>query len=112
MATAPATSATIQSFEPDNEVFSSYLEQVELFLLANSIADEKKVPVVRSVVGSKVYSFLRDLLAPKLPQEETYAKIVSTLKKHYEPKPIVIAERFHFHRQKSGTWRKCSQVCG
>ena len=104
MTTALATSASalignIQPFEPDNEKFSSYLERVELFLLANSIAEDKKVPVLLSVVGSKVYSLLRDLLSPKLPQTETYDTIVSTLKKHYEPKPIVIAKRFHFHRR-------------
>ena len=52
-----------------------------------------------SVIGSKSYSLLRSLLAPDRPSEKSYDDLVTVLKKHFEPKPIVIAERFHFHRQ-------------
>ena len=34
-----------------------------------------------------------------LPQEKSFADLVETLKRHFEPKPVVIAERFHFHRR-------------
>ena len=48
----------IQEYEPMNELFSAYLECVQLFFLANGVEDDKKVPVFLSVVGSKTYSLL------------------------------------------------------
>lgn len=55
--------------------------------------------VFLSVVGSKNYSLLRNLVAPSLPGSKTFEQLVSALKKHFEPKPLVIAERFHFHKR-------------
>ena len=96
---SPATYGTLKEFNPEAERISTYLERMALFLKANKVADEDKVPVFLSIIGGKVYSLLRDLLAPALPQDSTYATLVETLKKHYEPRPIVIAERFHFHKR-------------
>ena len=45
-----------------------------------------------NAIGVTVYSTLRDLLAP-------FADIVAALKAHYEPKSLVIVERFHFHKR-------------
>ena len=89
----------IQEYCPENELFSAYLERVQLFFLANGVEDEKKVPVFLSVVGSKTYSLLRNLVAPALPQNKTLDQLVAILKSHFEPKPVIIAERFHFHRR-------------
>ena len=52
-----------------------------------------------TLVGSTTYEVIRSLLAPTLPQDKTYDEIVEVLKAHYAPKPMVIAERFHFHRR-------------
>ena len=89
----------IQEYEPVNELFSAYLERVQLFFLANGVEDDKKVPVFLSVVGSKTYSLLRNLVSPALPQDKTFEQLVAILKSHFEPKPLIIAERFHFHRR-------------
>ena len=43
---------------------STYLERVQLFFLTNEVEDDKKVPIFLSVVGSKTYSLLRNLVAP------------------------------------------------
>jgi len=98
MATTPAI-GRLQEYNPDNELFSSYLERVQLFFIANDIAAEKRVAVFLSVMGSKTYSLLRCLVPPPtLPQDKTFAELASILKKHFELKPLVIAERFHFHQ--------------
>ena len=99
MATSTGIIGHIQEFQPENELLSSYLERVQLFFIANDVVEEKKVAVFLSVIGSKTYSLLRNLLAPNLPQNQAYAALMETLKKHFEPKPVVIAERFHFHRR-------------
>ena len=100
MAASP-TFGRVQEYEPENELFSAYLERVQLFFLANGVEDDKKVPIFLSVVGSKTltYSLLRNLVAPALPQDKTLVQLVAILKSHFEPKPVIIAERFHFHRR-------------
>ncbi len=81
------------------EKISPYLERMVLFLKANKVKDDDKVTVLLSVIGGKMYSLLRDLLSPVLPQDATYETLGEALTKHFEPRPIVIAERFHFHRR-------------
>ena len=96
---AAPTFGRIQEYQPKNELFSAYLERVQLFFLANGVEDDKRVPIFLSVVGSKTYLVLRNLVASTLPQEKTFAQLVTILKSHFEPKPVIIAERFHFHRR-------------
>ena len=85
-------------FDPSEERISVYLKCLELFFLANGIKDDKKVAVLLSVIGPKVYAWLCDLLAPGKPSEKSVAVLFETLRKHFEPKPVIIAERFCFHR--------------
>ena len=42
---------------------------------------------------------MRSLLSPTKPQEKTFAELEAKLKKHFELKKIIIAERFNFHRR-------------
>lgn len=90
---------SVQEYNQENELFSAYLERVNLFFAANSVADDKRVPIFLTVVGSKTYSLLRNLVTPSLPQDKSFADLVEVLKSHFEPKPLVIAERFHFHKR-------------
>jgi len=46
----------LETFNPDSETIAAYLEQVELFLQANAVTDEKKVAVFLSVI---VFSFMQ-----------------------------------------------------
>ena len=93
-----ATLGHIGKFDPADESISAYLERVKLFFAANDIEDPKQVAVFLSVViGPKNYALLRDLLAPVKPQEKSLAALFETLWKHFEPKPVIIAERFRFH---------------
>ena len=89
----------IQEFKPENESMSAYLERVELFMATNTIAEERKVTVFLSTVGPKTYGHLRNLVAPSKPQDKSMLELTAVLKKHFKPKPIVIAERFYFHRR-------------
>lgn len=52
-----------------------------------------------SDIGSKTYSLLCNLLVPTPPKDMSFKDLVSTLKEHFEPKPITVAERFIFHWQ-------------
>lgn len=70
-----------------------------MYFAANSIAQNKKVPILLSSIGCTAYSLLSDLLAPTLPKDKSFSDIKAALLKHYEPKRAVIAERFHFHKR-------------
>ena len=84
----------MQEFQPGTESITSYLEHTKVYFTANDIAERKQVAVLLSVIGAQTYSLLRSLTAPDLPQAKSLETI---LKQHFEPKPLVIAERFHFH---------------
>ena len=55
-------------------------------------------------MGSKAYGLLRSLLAPTKPTEKKFEDLVKVMKDHLNPKPLVTAERFKFHKinQKEG----------
>ncbi|XP_068697684.1 uncharacterized protein [Montipora foliosa] len=95
-----ATLGTIESFNPSLEDWNAYSERFDQYVIANDIKDEKKiVATFLTTIGSKTYNALRDLLAPAKPSEVKFEELLKTLRDHYEPKPIVIAERFHFHKR-------------
>ena len=54
MAAAPVY-GNLQACESESELFSSYLEQVQLFF-AENMPDDKKAAVFLNVVGRKTYS--------------------------------------------------------
>lgn len=89
----------IDIFQPEAEVFSAYLERIELYFEANGIEDAKQVPVFLSLLDAKTYSLLRTLVAPEAPRGKSFKILAELLKNHFEPKPLVIAERFTFHRR-------------
>ncbi len=77
-----------------------YSERLDQFFVANGIEENaNEVAVLLTVIGAKVYSLMRNLLVPTKPAEKSYAALVKVMKDHLKPKPLVIAERFKFHRQ-------------
>ena len=97
---ATSTLGSLEPFDTTKEDWSAYTERFDQFILANDIQGEKKiVATFLPIVGSKTYNLLRDLLAPTKPSSRKYKELVEVLAKHYDPKPLVIAERFHFHKR-------------
>ncbi|XP_014834021.1 PREDICTED: uncharacterized protein K02A2.6-like [Poecilia mexicana] len=89
----------VEEFDSSSGDWESYIERVELYCDANDIEDEKKSSVLLSLMGAKTYSLLRNLLSPAKPSSKSYKDIVDTLQKHLNPAPLVIAERFRFHKR-------------
>lgn len=88
----------LEAFQPDNERMLAYLERLHMYFAANDIKEEKQVPMLLSVIGGKTYSLLSDLLTPKKPLEKTFRELQRVLLTHFEPKQLVITERFHLHQ--------------
>ena len=74
-------------------------ERVEQFFLANKIDEERQVPTMLSLIDSKTYTFLRDLLSPDKPATKSFQEIVTTLQHHLSPKPLERVESFCFYKQ-------------
>jgi len=83
-------------FNPGKKI-TTYLDRVALYMEANSVAADK-VAVLLTVIGPKNYALLHGQLAPMNPREKTFEELMAALREHYEPKPVVIAEHFHFYR--------------
>ena len=99
MARASAVFRNLQEFQPDSEIITAYLERTKIYFTANDVADEKKVAVLLTIIGPKIFTLLHSLTTPKLPQDKSFEELEAVLKAHFQSKPLVIAERFHFHRR-------------
>ena len=93
------TIGCITEFKPENEKIAAYLERVQLFFEVNGIDEDKQVPVLLTVIGSTNYALLSNLVSPGKPKDKTFAQLAEVLRSHFDPKPLVTAERFHFHRR-------------
>ena len=89
----------MQTYAPETETISAYLERLHLFFDANGTADGKKVSVLLTVIGAETYTLLRGQVSPVLPKDKTFEELETVLKAHFEPKSLVIAERFRFYRR-------------
>lgn len=89
----------LKAFDPERENISTYLERVELYFDVNGVVDDKRVPVLLTVIGPSVYATVRSLVAPDKPRTKTYKQLEEVLRSHFEPKPLVIAERSKFYRR-------------
>ena len=96
---AAGTIGQLTEFDPEVDSVSAYVERVQFFLEANEVKREKYVAVLLSTIGAKTHAVLRNLFAPESLREKSFGELVAALKRHYEPKPLVIAERFKFHRR-------------
>ncbi|KAK3524197.1 hypothetical protein QTP70_022677, partial [Hemibagrus guttatus] len=83
--------AHMEVFDESVKPWTTYIERFEHFVKANSIAADKKVPVLLRVIGGKTYGLLRSLVAPDKPGEKSFKHITDTLQQHFSPKPLIIA---------------------
>ena len=83
-----------EPFVPEME--SINLERADLYLKASGVVEAKTVPVFLSAIGLSAYTVLCDLCRPVLPETKSYEQLQHLLKQQYNPKPLVIDERFYF----------------
>ena len=99
MATA-GTIGQLEQFKPGTDDWEQYQERLDQYFVANGIeGEDKKRAVLLTVMGSQAYALLSNLVAPAKPGEKSYAELKKAMLDHLKPKPLVIAERFRFHRR-------------
>ena len=84
-------------FDENTETFADYAGRYEAFMVANDIAEDRQVHVFLTVVGPQAFKLLKNHLCdPDNPSSKLYQDLKQILQAHYEPAPIVIAERHKF----------------
>ena len=83
----------MELFNLEYERITAYLECIDLFLAVNDVPEGRTVVIILSTIGGATYGLLCNL------QTKTYASLTKLLKGHFEPKPLVIVEHFHFHKR-------------
>ena len=66
--------------------------------MVNNVEDEKRTAALVSLIGRKTYGLLKSLTAPEAPSSFTFKQLTDLLRNHFNPKPLVIAERFRFYK--------------
>ena len=95
----PVVFRQLDAFDPKSDNVVAYLERVDLFFIANDIGPDKQVSMFLTVEGSRNYALIKSLTAPTLAQKKSYEDLNAVLLAHFRPKPLMIAERFHFYQR-------------
>ena len=73
------------------------------YFVANKITEgQRKKAVLLTVIVSKAYGMLRNLLLPTKPVEKEFNGIIQVIQNHLILRPLIIAERFKFHQRSQG----------
>ena len=73
--------------------------RLEMFLDANAVAEGQRVATLLTVIGGTAYKIVRNLVAPASPKDKTNTELMDALSAHFSPKPLVVAERYRFHKR-------------
>ena len=86
---APRVLGRLQEFDPRVDNMSTYLERLELYFDANAVEPARKVSVLLTVIGARVYDTLCSLLAPGKLQDKSFTELLEMLKEHFDLKPLL-----------------------
>ena len=90
----------LAEFSPGIDTVEDYKEMSFLYCTANSIEDgDKQKAVFLTSIGGTTHTLLKNLVRPRLPQDLELEALIDVLKRHYQPKVVVIAERFKFFKR-------------
>lgn len=94
---------SIESFDSIKK-FDRWLKRLESAVRIFAVPAEKKAAYLLHYMGPEAYDALCDKTSPVKPKEYTYEQLSNTMKSHYNPDLLEIAEIFRFlqRRQNEG----------
>ena len=88
----------IGKFDQALENWEAYIKQMEQYFVANEVTSEaKKKAILLSTCGPSTYGTICSLAALDKPTDLHYSALLELTKKHYNPKPSVIMQRYKFN---------------
>ncbi|XP_073949861.1 uncharacterized protein [Choristoneura fumiferana] len=92
----------LEAFDIHKGSWETYKDRLEQYFIVNDVKDDRKVPLLITLIGAEGYELLVTLCTPEKPANVTYSVIVKLLADHLQPKPSVLAERYKFRQRKQG----------
>ena len=75
---------SLEPFDVDYGDWPAYTERLESYFIANDINDEKKqVAVLLTLVGTRAYNLLRNVVAPTKPKDLKFKELTTALEQHF-----------------------------
>lgn len=93
------TIGKIGPFDLEKDNWEAYVDRLEQYFVANQVKTEIQVATLITVIGSEAYELMINLCTPDKPAKKTYNELVALMKKHLNPKPSQLAERFKFRQR-------------
>lgn len=88
---------TFAEFNETKEKFHQYYNRFIQFLKANAITNEERQSAIfLTVIGTQTYHLLESLCSPTPIEELSLQQMSVALSKHFQPRPLIIMETFHF----------------
>ena len=90
-----------EPYDAVTDDWTAYVQHFKHFFLANGVTEDgPKLHLFLALVGTNTFQLLSNLTAPQEPGEFSYTQVIEKLTAHYKPKPLKIAERFHFYNNR------------
>ncbi|XP_049886982.1 uncharacterized protein LOC126381553 [Pectinophora gossypiella] len=80
--------------------WSSYIDRLEMYFVVNSVKDDLKLPTLIATMGEEAYELLVNLASPKKPKDLTFTEADDLMRKHLQPSPSALAERYRFRQRR------------
>ncbi|XP_047989130.1 uncharacterized protein LOC125228561 isoform X2 [Leguminivora glycinivorella] len=90
----------VEPFDIHKGSWEAYKDRVEQYFVVNEVKEERKVPLLITLMGAEAYELLVTLCTPEKPSTLKYDKINQLLADHLQPTPSVLAERYKFRQRK------------
>ena len=82
-----ATHSTVSHYDAKREEWSSYIERMKHYFIANDVdTAEKKKPILLSACGPATYRLIRRLVTEAALPTKTFDELVKVVKDYCEPK--------------------------
>ena len=105
-----AAIGSMEPFDPERRGdWPSYSARMDQYIAANAIEQDRQAATLITLIGSTTYKLLENLLAPDKPGSKNYKELTEALTKHLSPKPLLIAERYRFHKRDQESSETISQ---
>ena len=92
---ATITIGRLTEFDPKIDTITAYMERVTLY---TTWQKKNRSPCFKCLRTQDVHALLRSLITPAISKEKRFVQLVEVLKKHFQPRPLVIVKRYNFHR--------------
>jgi hypothetical protein len=87
-----ATHSTVTRFQPGKDDWSTYIEQLNFYFIANGVTDaaKKKRSILLANCGSAAFKLIRGLLEEGKMEATSYEDLMMLVRNYYQPNPSII----------------------